>query len=85
MIIGLNQHDGRPDGRFDERRVGLDHVGFEVPERADLDEWQRHLAALDVEHSPFADTDVGSALVFRDPDGIQLEIWWNAPRRPKEP
>ena len=50
MIIGLNQHDGRPDGRFDERRVGLDHVGFEVPERADLDEWQRHLAALDVEH-----------------------------------
>ena len=84
MIIGLNQHDGRPDGRFDERRVGLDHVGFEVPERADLDEWQRHLAALDVEHSPVADTDVGSALVFRDPDGIQLEIWWNAPRRPQE-
>lgn len=81
LIIGLNAHDGRPDGRFDERRVGLDHVGFSVPERADLDTWQEHLAALGVEHSPVSDGDAGSALVFRDPDNIQLEIWWTRPRK----
>lgn len=83
LIIGLNAHDGRPDGRFDERRVGLDHVGFGVASREDLDDWQRHLAESGVEHSPVEDTDVGSALVFRDPDNIQLEIWWNPPRPPK--
>lgn len=76
LIIGLNQHAECPDGRFDERRVGLDHVGFEVPRRDDLDVWQAHLAALGVVHSPVSDGEVGSALVFRDPDNIQLEIWW---------
>lgn len=43
---------------------------------------QARLAALDVEHSPVADTEVGSALVFRDPDHIQLELWGSAPREP---
>ncbi len=82
LVIGLNAHAGRPDGRFDERRVGLDHVGFAVPRREDLDGWQAHLAALGVEHSPVADVDPGAALVFRDPDNIQLEIWWTRPRSP---
>lgn len=76
LVIGLLQHKGAPDERFDERRVGLDHVGFAVANRGDLDTWQAHFAALEVEHSPIADTEMGSALVFRDPDGIQLEMWW---------
>lgn len=76
LIIGLNQHVGCPPEHFDERRVGLDHVGFAVSDRADLDRWQAHLEAQGVEHSPIADGPVGSALVFRDPDNIQLEIWW---------
>lgn len=80
LIIGLNEHPGRPEGRFDERRVGLDHVGFDVPERADLDVWERHLVELGVEHSPVTDVEVGAALVFRDLDNIQLEIWWTKPR-----
>ncbi len=80
LIIGLNAHTGRPEGRFDERRVGLDHVGFSVPNREDLDVWQKHLAEQGVEHSPVADVDAGAALVFRDPDNIQLEIWWSKPR-----
>lgn len=84
LVIGLNQHAGRPEGPFDERRVGLDHVGFAVPRREDLDVWQAHLAALGVEHSPVADVDFGAALVFRDPDHIQLEMWWTRPRPPVE-
>ncbi len=79
LVIGLNQHQGFPGGPFDEQRAGLDHVGFAVERRQDLDAWQERLATLGVEHSPVADTEVGSALVFRDPDHIQLELWWSKP------
>jgi len=80
MIIGLNQHDPVPVTVFDERNVGLDHVGFAVAERTDLDALERHLTELGVAHSPVEDTPVGTALVFRDPDNIQLEFWWTKPR-----
>jgi len=80
LVVGLNQHQGFSGEPFDERRAGLDHVGFAVGGREDLDRWQAHLEGLGVEHSPVADTEVGSALVFRDPDHIQLELWWSKPR-----
>ena len=76
LVIGLNQHTEVPVNRFDDRSVGLDHVGFSVAERVDLDVWQKHLAALDVVHSPAEDAANGAALVFRYPDNIQLEFWW---------
>ncbi len=80
MIIGLNQHEGRTADRFDERNPGLDHVGFAVDSREDLVELEAHLTDLGVEHSPVTDapSGVGTALVFRDPDNIQLEFWWTA-------
>jgi glyoxylase I family protein len=81
LIIGLNQHDDMPEGGFDERRCGLDHVGFTVAERAELEVWEARLAELGVAHSPVADVDSGAALVFRDPDNIQLEMWWTRARR----
>ncbi len=82
LIIGLNQHLDPAADRFDERRPGLDHVGFAVADRDDLDTWQARLAELGVEHSPVQDADsgAGTALVFRDPDNIQLEFWWTRPR-----
>lgn len=80
LIIGLNQHHETLTPRFDERNVGLDHIGFGVTERADLDAWEQTLTDLGVDHSPVADTPAGSALVFRDPDNIQLEFWWTPPR-----
>ncbi len=79
LVLGLNQHEGFPGEPFDEKRAGLDHVGFGVDLRQDLDAWEARLAALGVEHSPVADTEAGSALVFRDPDHIQLELWWSKP------
>lgn len=82
LVIGLNQHNEPAAERFDEHRPGLDHLGFAVAERAELDEWQAHLAELGVDHSPVRDSPSGSgtALVFRDPDNIQLELWWARPR-----
>lgn len=76
LIVGLNQHATIPLTVFDDRNVGLDHIGFNVAQRSDLDLWATHLEALDVVHSPAQDTPNGSALVFRDPDNIQLEFWW---------
>ena len=75
MIIVLHRHDANQRERFAETRTGLDHVGFGVPSRADLEAWQAHLQELGVVQSPIADTPYGSILVFRDPDNIQLEMF----------
>ena len=79
LIIGLNQHSTATINRFDERNIGLDHVGFGVAERDELEAWEARLASLDVAHSAVTDTASGTALVFRDPDNIQLEFWWTRP------
>jgi glyoxylase I family protein len=73
------RHESFSGGAFDEHRAGLDHVGFAVATREELDSWETHLAALGVAHSAVADAQTGSALVFRDPDNIQLEFWWSKP------
>ena len=63
---------------FDEAQTGLDHVGFNVAGREELEAWTVWLDELGVEHSgirtgsepfPFA------TVVFRDPDNIQLELF----------
>ena len=81
LIVGLIQHRDPTADRFDEHRPGLDHIGFSVADRSDLDAWQARLTTLGVEHSPVEDAPSGSgtALVFRDPDNIQLEFWWARP------
>ena len=63
--------------RFDENRVGLDHLSFAVPSRAALDDAVRVLDRHGVAHSEIRD--LGEAfgiciLVFRDPDNVQLEV-----------
>jgi catechol 2,3-dioxygenase-like lactoylglutathione lyase family enzyme len=75
LIIVLHRHDTNQSERFAETRTGLDHVGFSVSTRAELEAWQRHLQELDVHQSPIDDTPYGSILVFRDPDNIQLEFF----------
>ena len=75
LVIVLHHHDANQGERFSERRTGLDHVGLAVGSRAELEDWQRHLAGLGVSHSPIADRPYGSVLVFRDPDNIQLELF----------
>lgn len=80
LVIGLNQHHATAGERFDERVPGLDHVGLTVDSREDLVILEKRLAAEGVEHSAVTDSPSGSgtALVFRDPDNIQLEFWWSA-------
>jgi hypothetical protein len=60
---------------FAEARVGLDHIGWQVPNRDELSEWERKLDELGIAHSPITDAPYGTVLVFRDPDNIQLEFF----------
>jgi catechol 2,3-dioxygenase-like lactoylglutathione lyase family enzyme len=77
LLIGLHHHDANEGEPFDEKRTGLDHIGFRVATRGDLDRWATKLDGLGIAHTgprditgptPF------STLVFRDPDNIQLEL-----------
>lgn len=78
LAIGLHTNTGNDGQAFDEARTGLDHVGFNVATRAELEAWTAWLDELGIEHSgirsceepfPFA------TVVFRDPDNIQLELF----------
>jgi len=74
-IIGLRQYPGRADGAFDEFRTGLDHFAFGVSSHAELADWEERLREAGVPFTPITETPIGSVVVFRDPDNIQLEFW----------
>jgi glyoxylase I family protein len=74
-IIGVRQYSGREDRPFDEFRTGLDHFAFGVSSRAELDAWEQRLGAAGVPFTPSVQTPIGTVIVFRDPDNIQLEFW----------
>lgn len=75
LLMGLRPTAPRGD-RFDPDRVGLDHLSFGVPGRADLEEAVRLFDERGVRHGeitglPSFGIDV---LPFEDPDGVQLEL-----------
>jgi len=71
VLIGL-----RPVAadRFDEDRVGLDHLCLRVSSRSELDAAAAHLDELGVAHEPIKEIGHGFILEFRDPDNIALEL-----------
>jgi catechol 2,3-dioxygenase-like lactoylglutathione lyase family enzyme len=73
-VLGLTQHDAADVDAFRETRAGLDHVGFTVTSRSDLEEWARHFETRDVPYSGIIEDAGGSHIVIRDPDNIQLEL-----------
>src|SRR5262245_59698433 len=82
--LGLTEHRDGDQAAFDETRVGLDHLAFAVTDRAELDAWASRLAAASVVYSAVAPANsiAGAAvLVFRDPDNIQLELFFDPPDR----
>ena len=91
LAFALHRHDTNDGELFDETTTGLDHAGFAVSSRADLEAWQDHLESHGVvradaadkplTQSPIADEPYASVLVFRDPDNIQLELFAPASTR----
>jgi glyoxylase I family protein len=74
-LLGLRPVAHKSD-RFDEDRVGLDHLSFSVESRAALNEAIRKLDERGVPHGQVRElTSFGiCVLPFRDPDNIQLEL-----------
>ena len=77
--IGPHHDPGRAirGDRFDENRIGLDHLSFGVASRADLEHAVRVLDKRGLPHSEVRDLGPGfgiHVLIFRDPDNIQLEL-----------
>jgi glyoxylase I family protein len=63
--------------RFNENRVGLDHLSFNVSNRNKLEEAVRHFDQRGISHGEIKDLGPGLGiyvLAFRDPDNIQLEL-----------
>ncbi|KAA0108176.1 VOC family protein [Mycolicibacterium sp. P1-5] len=75
-LLGLHQHTTAPsDQSFSEHNIGLDHIGFGVADRSELERWQSRLDELGLAHGGIVDAHYGSGLSFRDPDGITLEFF----------
>lgn len=74
LSVGLIVHDEASTGAFDERAVGLDHLAFNVRDRATLEDWVRHFDLLGVTHSDIKEEMGGPLMTLRDPDNIQVEL-----------
>ena len=62
---------------FNENRVGLDHISFNVASLAEMEEAMTHFDSFDISHGQIKDLGPGMGiyvLAFRDPDNIQLEL-----------
>jgi glyoxylase I family protein len=75
-VLEVQQHDANRGERFDPVRTGFDHLGFMVSDPAELDGWQDHFAELGVDFTPTVHREYGSVLTFRDPDGLQFEMFY---------
>lgn len=79
IFIGMGPAPAQaiPEDRFDENRVGLDHLSFSVSSRQALDEAARVLDERGIPNGGVKDLGAGFGLyvlTFRDPDNIQLEL-----------
>ncbi|MEO5900105.1 MAG: VOC family protein [Ilumatobacteraceae bacterium] len=74
-IMGVRQYAAGVGGPFDEMRTGLDHLAFGVTSLAELHEWEVELERRSIPFTPAVETPIGTVVVCRDPDNIQLEFW----------
>lgn len=80
VVLGLQAHERTPGGdRFDEARVGLDHVSIACADRTQVQAWLARLDEAGVPHSPTS-AEPANVATCRDPDGIPIQFF--APRNP---
>jgi glyoxylase I family protein len=63
------------DDRFDEHRIGLDHVALGVDEESDLTDLAARLSAAGLPADLHTDRTGSPMLTFRDPDDVQWELF----------
>jgi len=78
LAVGLAPDASRAiqGDRFDENRVGLDHVSLHVANRDELEKALKLFEERGITHGEIVDVaDFGIyVLAFRDPDNIQVEL-----------
>jgi glyoxylase I family protein len=65
------------DDRFNENRVGLDHLSFGVKSKADMEDALKILNQRGIPHGEIKDLGADMriyVLALRDPDNIQIEL-----------
>ena len=76
LVIGLTAHEGTtPDDRFDERRVGLDHLSIACADRAEVEAWSATWMRSACSTASCVDAGYGHVLTSRDPDAIPVEFF----------
>jgi glyoxylase I family protein len=75
LLLGLRPVAAQTD-RFDEDRVGLDHLSFSVASRDELDAAAKVFDERGVPHAEVRRLDSFGIYIlpFRDPDNVQLEL-----------
>jgi glyoxylase I family protein len=76
LLIGLHHNNANQGEKGEESHTGLDHISFEVADRAALEAWMDRLDELNIGHTGIRRRPNGpySTVVFRDPDNNQLEF-----------
>jgi len=76
MIFFYSSHHPLPEDRFNEFRIGLDHLAFTAPSEDALQSLAELLQVSGVETKGVEIYQTGNKYIaFRDPDNIQLEYW----------
>jgi glyoxylase I family protein len=76
VTLTLTAHEQQTGEQFDERRVGVDHIAFNVGSAEAVQELKGRFEELGVVHSDVKQAASGSAMItLRDPDNIQLEVF----------
>lgn len=76
-FLCLQQHHANDGSNAHPARTGADHFALQVGTHEDLEDWEKHLAALgEVTYTPIAERHYGSVLCLRDPDQFQLELFF---------
>lgn len=79
LFLGLDYHPAADREMFRAQRTGLDHLALTLTSRHDLDDWITHLDASGVAHGEVVESTQPAPhalLVFHDPDGIPIELFW---------
>ena len=79
LVLSLPPEPDRAitDDRFNENRVGLDHISFLVENRETMEEAAAALDDMGVSRGAIRDLEKGFGfyvMAFRDPDNVQLEL-----------
>jgi catechol 2,3-dioxygenase len=78
ILLELREGAGAPAAAA-RRRLGLYHVAYLLPSRADLGRFLRHLSEIGA-RAGASDHLVSEALYLEDPDGLGIEVYADRPR-----